>query len=87
MTYTWELIVTFAQRKIAKRYFNLKMVLLRCHNIREITSTESRRNKRGRVELPHVQGQGQWPTVPGCDSAGTAERSYPVSEVRGCSVE
>ena len=47
-------------------------------------------------ELPHVRGQGQWPRVPGCDGAGTAEksypsprsgaeaeRSYPESEVRG----
>ena len=28
-------------------------------------------------ELPHVRGQGQRPRVPGCDGAGTAERSYP----------
>ena len=28
-------------------------------------------------------GQGQWPRVPGCDGTGTAERSYPASEVRG----
>ena len=28
-------------------------------------------------ELPHVRGQGQQPRVPGCDGAGTAERSYP----------
>ena len=39
--------------------------------------------KRGREELPHVRGQGQRPRVPGCDGAGTAERSYPASEVRG----
>ena len=37
----------------------------------------------GQKELPHVQGKGQRPRVPGCDGAGTAERSYPVSEVRG----
>ena len=37
----------------------------------------------GQEELPHVQGQGQWPRVPGCDGAGTAERSYPVSKVGG----
>ena len=37
----------------------------------------------GREELPHVQGQGQRPRVPGCDSAGAAERSYTMSEVRG----
>ena len=35
------------------------------------------------MELPHVRGQGQWLRVPGCDSAGTAEKSYPASEVRG----
>ena len=40
--------------------------------------------KRGREEL---RGQGQWPRVPGCDSTGTAERSYPASEVRGRSQE
>ena len=47
-------------------------------------------------ELPHVRGQGQQPRVPGCNGAGAAERSYqhprsgaaaersyPVSEVRG----
>ena len=47
-------------------------------------------------ELPHVRGQGrraggcpaseareQWPRVPGCDSPGGAERSYPTSKVRG----
>ena len=38
--------------------------------------------KRGR-ELPHVRGQGQRPRVPGCNGAGTAERSYPASEVSG----
>ena len=37
----------------------------------------------GQEELPHVRGQGQWPRVPDCDGAGTAERSYPVSKVRG----
>ena len=34
-------------------------------------------------ELPHVRGQGQWPRVPNCKGAGTAERSYPTSEIRG----
>ena len=33
--------------------------------------------------LPRVQGQGQQPRVPGCDSAGAAERSYPMHEARG----
>ena len=37
----------------------------------------------GQEELPHVRGQGQRPRVPDCDSAGTADRSYPTSEVRG----
>ena len=27
--------------------------------------------------------QGQRPRLPGCNGAGTAERSYPTSEVRG----
>ena len=35
--------------------------------------------KRDQEELPHVRGQGQQPRVPGCDGAGTAERSYPRS--------
>ena len=37
----------------------------------------------GQEALPHVRGQGQWPRAPGCEGAGTAERSYPASEVRG----
>ena len=37
----------------------------------------------GCEELPHVRGQGQRPRVPGFDGAGTVERSYPASEVRG----
>ena len=37
----------------------------------------------GQEELLHVRGQGQRPRVPDCDGAGTAERSYPASEVRG----
>ena len=37
----------------------------------------------GREELPHVRSQEQRPRVPSCDSAGTAESSYPTSEVRG----
>ena len=37
----------------------------------------------GQEELPHVRGQGQQPRVPDYDGAGTAERSYPASEVRG----
>ena len=27
--------------------------------------------------VPHVQGQGQWLRVLGCDGAGMAEKSYP----------
>ena len=33
----------------------------------------------GQEELPHVRGQRQRPRVPGCDSAGMAQRSYPSS--------
>ena len=40
-------------------------------------------HKCGREELPHVHGQGQQLRVPGCDGAGTSERSYPTPEVRG----
>ena len=34
-------------------------------------------------------GRGQWrqPRVPGCDSAGAAERSYLTPKVMGCSLE
>ena len=39
--------------------------------------------KHGQEELRHVRGQGQRPRVPDCDGAGTAERSYAPSEVRG----
>ena len=35
----------------------------------------------GQEELPHVLGQGRWPRVSDCNGAGTAERSYPMSEV------
>ena len=38
-------------------------------------------------ELPCVRGQGWWPRVPGCDSAGAVERSYPQPEARGGSWE
>ena len=38
------------------------------------------RRPRGVTPRP---GQGQRPRVPDCDGAGTVERSYPVSEVRG----
>ena len=34
-------------------------------------------------ELQHVGGKGQLLKVPGCHGAGTAERSYRPSEVRG----
>ena len=36
----------------------------------------------GRKELPHVLGQGQRLRAPGCNSAGTAERSYLMPEIR-----
>ena len=38
-------------------------------------------------ELPHVQGQRQRPKVPGCDSTGTAERSYSTPKAKGGSQE
>ena len=41
------------------------------------------RTKHGREELPYVRSQGQKPRGPGCNGAGTAERSHPASEVRG----
>ena len=41
----------------------------------------------GQQELPHVRDQGQQQRVPDCGSAGTAESSYPTSEVRGHSRE
>ena len=34
-------------------------------------------------EILRIQGQGLRPRVPGCDSAGAAERSYPTSKGRG----
>ena len=34
-------------------------------------------------ELPHVLGEGQRLRVPDCNGAGTAERSYPATEVGG----
>ena len=34
-------------------------------------------------ELPQFRGQGQWPRVPGCKGAGTAERSHLTSGARG----
>ena len=44
---------------------------------------DNQRAKHGQEEPPHVQGQRQQPRVPDCNRAGTAERSYPASEVRG----
>ena len=37
----------------------------------------------GQEGLPHIRGQGQRLRVTACDSAGTAQRSYPMSEARG----
>ena len=37
----------------------------------------------GLEELSHFKGQEQRHKMPGCDSIGMAERSYPTSEVRG----
>ena len=38
-------------------------------------------------ELPHIEGKGQWPRVPDCNSTGAADRSYPTTEVRGSGQE
>ena len=38
-------------------------------------------------ELPHIQGQRQQLRVPGCDSTGTADRSYPMPEAKGSGQE
>ena len=38
--------------------------------------------KHGHEELPLTEGQGRRSRVPGCDGAGVAERSYPISEAR-----
>ena len=40
-------------------------------------------HKRSREELPHVRGQGQRPRAPGCNGAGTSERSYRLPEAPG----
>ena len=40
-------------------------------------------HKRSQEELPHVRGQGQLPKLPGCDRAGMAKMSYPMSKIRG----
>ena len=39
------------------------------------------------LELPRVRGQGRQPRVPGCDSTGAAERSYPTPKARGSGQE
>ena len=46
-------------------------------------SARLRRHRNGQKELPHVQAQGWWLRVPGCDSPGAAERSYLRPEARG----
>ena len=51
------------------------------------TSKVRRTSQGGREELPRVRGQRWQPRVPGSDSTGAAERSYPMSEVRGGSQE
>ena len=38
-------------------------------------------------ELPHVQGQGQWPRVPGCDGAGQSRGATPRLRSGGGSQE
>ena len=51
------------------------------------TSKVRRTSQGGREELPRVRGQRWQPRVPGSYSTGAAERSYPMSEVRGGSQE
>ena len=41
----------------------------------------------GWEEQPRIQGQGRQPRLPGCDSTGAVERSYPPPEARGRSQE
>ena len=53
----------------------------------EPAQAAARAHKRGQKELPHVRGQGCWTRVPGCDSSGAAERSYPLPKARGGSLE
>ena len=48
-----------------------------CEPAHRVQEAGSRCTWRGREELPHVQGQGQRPRVPGCDGTGTAKRNYP----------
>ena len=63
-------------------------------------SARLHRHRNSREELPHFRGQGlrrrgatprgrsgRQPRVPGCDSAGAGERSYPTSKVRSGSQE
>ena len=58
-----------------------------CHFLIRVFEPAAMGHKHGREELPRVRGQGHWPRVPGGDGTGTAERSYPASEVRGISQE
>ena len=45
--------------------------------------TKRRRLRPGALSAADIRGQGQRPRVPGCDGAGTAEKSYPASEAGG----
>ena len=63
-----------------KGTFHAKMGSIKERNsmhLTEVRAVATGALKLGQEELPHVQGQGQWPRVPGCDGAGTAEKSYP----------
>ena len=60
---------------VAKRSYPTSNVRSRSQ---EVPMPEGRRPK----ELPHIRGEGQWLRVPGCNGVGTAQRSYPVFEIR-----
>ena len=51
------------------------------YKIKVLRPLQQTSQKRGQEELALTQGQGQRPRVPGCDSPGAAERSYPTPEV------
>ena len=51
------------------------------YKIKVLRPLQQTAQKRGQEELPLTQGQGQRPRVPGCNSPGAAERSYPTPGV------
>ena len=62
-----------------KGTFHAKMASIKDRNGMHLTEAQAAVTsalKLGQEEVPHIQGQGQWPRVPGCDGTGTAEKSY-----------